>query len=497
MNKILPIILLGTSFTSCTQGGDMQPEKQPNIVLIIGDDISWNDYGCYGNPDVKTPNIDNLATEGIKFTNAYLTASSCSPSRCSIITGRYPHNTGAHELRLPLPMDQLLFPKVLKENGYYTAHAGKWHFGVNEFSGPGLEAFDSYGNDSDGGKKDGGEEQWVNRIKNRPQDKAFFMWFASNDAHRKWSADSFLPPHNPDSLNVPPFLIDDAATRNDLASYYNEIARFDFYIGEVVKELSKQGVLDNTVILVLADNGRPFPRCKTRVYDSGMKTGLIFRWGDKIDQGITSDALVSVIDIAPTLLDIAGIKAGKTFQGRSFAGLFDNPDAEFRNYIFSEHNWHDYESYERQVRTKDFMFIYNGRPLLNNIGGADVVRSPSMKSLFNAHESNLLTDAQSDIFLGPRPVKEFYNCRKDPLQLNNIIDDKNYINQIEELERILKKWQKQTGDTEPAIITKDHFDRKTGAFLLGEAEKINKTVIRGEIPGKSKHATNINHPGPF
>lgn len=497
MNKILPIILFGTSITNCTQIKDKQTEKQPNIVLIIGDDISWNDFGCYGNPFVKTPNIDKLSAEGIKFTNAFLTASSCSPSRCSIITGRYPHNTGALELRLPLPMDQVLFPKVMKENGYYTAHAGKWHFGVNEFSGPGLEAFDTYGNESDGGKKDGGEEQWVNRIKNRPQDKPFFMWFASHDAHRKWSADSFLVAHNPDSLDLPPFLIDDAETRKDLASYYNEINRFDFYIGEVVKELSKQGILDNTLILVLADNGRPFPRCKTRVYDSGMKTGLIFRWGDKIDPGISSDALVSVIDIAPTILEIAGIKAGESFQGRSFAQLFGNPDAEFRNYIFSEHNWHDYEAYERQVRTKDYMYVYNGRPLLNNIGAADVVNSPSMKALQKAQKSNLLNEVQSDIFLKPRPGKEFYDCKKDPLQLNNLIDDETYFVQIEELQNILKKWQEETGDTEPEVLTKDHFDRITGKFLLGDTEKINKIVIRGEIPGETKDAPHINRPGPF
>ena len=106
----------------------IEPEKRPNIVFIIADDVSWEDIGCYGNPVVKTPVIDRLAAEGIRFDNAYLTASSCSPSRTSIISGRYPHNTGAAELHTPLPENQVPFPLLLKESGYYTLQAGKTHF---------------------------------------------------------------------------------------------------------------------------------------------------------------------------------------------------------------------------------------------------------------------------------------------------------------------------------------------------------------------------------
>jgi len=471
--------------------------EKPNFILIIGDDISWNDFGCYGNPYVKTPHIDQLAADGIQFTNAFLTTSSCSPSRCSIISGRYPHNTGACELRIPFPDDQVLFPKLLKEKGYYTAHAGKWHFGLNEFTGPGLEAFDTYGDDTDGGKGDGGEEQWVNRIKNRPTEKPFFMWFASHDAHRYFTADNFALSHHPDSVIVPPYLIDGESTRQDIASYYNEIGRLDFYVGEVVSELERQGVLENTVILVLADNGRPFPRCKTRVYDSGMKTALVIRWGNEIKHGLKSDALLSVIDIAPTILEIAGISVGKTFQGRSFSKLFHNPDQEFRRYVFSEHNWHDYEAYERQVRTKNYMYVHNGRPQINLLGAADVVRGAAMLELFENQKTGQLTDAQNDVFRVPRAGNEFFDCSNDPFQLDNIIDNPDYNEIVKELEKVLKRWQKQTGDTEPDIITGDHFDRYTGLFLLSEEERRKRIVIRGEIPGKRNNAQYVNRPGPF
>ena len=146
--------------------------NRPNIILIIGDDISCDDFGCYGHPTIRTPNVDRLAKNGIKFTNAFLTASSCSPSRCSIITGRYPHNTGAAELHTPLPADQVVFPKLLKEAGYYTAAAGKWHMGEAT-----KTAFDVV-LDNRKQNGNGGEEKWLDVIRERPNDKPFFFWFS-------------------------------------------------------------------------------------------------------------------------------------------------------------------------------------------------------------------------------------------------------------------------------------------------------------------------------
>ncbi|MHB1179921.1 MAG: sulfatase-like hydrolase/transferase, partial [Daejeonella sp.] len=234
--------------------------KKPNIIYIIADDVSWDDIGCYGNPAVRTPNIDKIAKQGIRFDNVYLTASSCSPSRNSIISGRYPHNTGAAELHTPLPAEKIPFPLLLKESGYYTVQAGKSHFGT-----PALRAFDKAYEGKEGGT--GGEERWVKCLQERPKDKPIFAWFAAFDAHRPWQADDFGTPQDPAKVVVPPYLSDTEATRKDIASYYNEIARFDFYIGEVMQELKRQGIEKNTLIMIMADNGRPFPRSKTRVYD--------------------------------------------------------------------------------------------------------------------------------------------------------------------------------------------------------------------------------------
>jgi len=372
-------------------------KEKPNIVLIIADDVSFDDMGCYGNKVVKTPNIDRLAKEGMRFDNAFLVASSSSPSRCCIITGRYPHSTGAAELHTPLPETEIPFPLLLKQHNYYTAQAGKWHMGPSVY-----RAFDRYTDNNGYDNGDGGELNWVRFLKEREQDKPFFLWLASHDAHRPWGADDFFISHDPNEVEVPLYFADTPETRGDIVSYYNEIARFDYYVGEVRKELERQGVFDNTIMIIMADNGRPFPRCKTRVYDSGMQTPFIVSWPKEMKQkGSVSNSLISSIDIAPTLLELAGVEIPNDMQGLSFSAILENPSAEIRNVVYAEHNWHDYEAYERMVRTKEYLYVFNGRPNLPNGGPADSKISPTQKSLNRVRDQGMLTAAQVDIFMTP------------------------------------------------------------------------------------------------
>jgi N-sulfoglucosamine sulfohydrolase len=469
--KLIKNLCLGGLALSASAVAQQQPV--PNFIVFIADDVSWDDLGCYGNPVVKTPNIDRLAQEGLKFTNAFLTASSSSPSRCSIISGRYPHSNGAAELHTPLPEDEIPFPLLLRQNKYYTAQAGKWHFGPSVH-----RAFDRH---TDGnGYKDGngGEDNWVRFTRERPKDKPFFFWFASHDAHRVWGADTFKITHDPQKVIIPPYFTDTPETRQDIASYYNEIARFDFHIGKVREELEKQGALDNTVIIVMADNGRPFPRCKTRVYDSGMKTPFIVFWPAGIrNKGKTTNSLVSAVDIAPSVLDLAGIKPPGRYQGISIKPVLNNPSAEIRNAVYSEHNWHDYEAYERMVRTKDFLYVHNARPNLTNCGPADSKQSATQASLNLLRDKGSLSPAQADIFISPRPADELYDVNSDPEQLLNLASVPQYRDKLVELKSMLSKWQSDTGDTTPDDLTPDWYDRETGKALKIEQK-------RGVMPGK-------------
>lgn len=457
------------------------------MVFIIADDVSWNDFGCYGNEDVNTPHIDRLAESGMRFTNVYLTASSCSPSRTSIISGRYPHNTGAPELHMPLPGHLDIFPEQLQQAGYYTGASGKWHMGE-----PAKRGFDTLviSGDLVG---PGGEDQWVNLLRERPKDRPFFFWFAAFDAHRGWSADTCENPHKPGELSVPAGLADRPATRQDLASYYNEIQRFDRYVGAVYETLMSQGVADNTLIIVMADNGRPFPRAKTRVYDSGMKTPFVVWWPRGIARpGAVCDAMVSMVDLAPTLVEMAGEEPSGSYQGRSFQQLFREPGRDFRTYVFSEHNWHDYEAYERMVRTGSSLYLINRRPQFPNAGPADAVTSPSMQDLKRLRDSGLLNPEQKDVFLVPRPEEELYDCRIDPGQVTNVVEDPRYSKQRQELRAILSRWQRETGDTEPDSLTPSWYLRDTTAYV-----KTPMHGIRGETPGAANNADEVLEGGPF
>ncbi len=460
-------------------------KKQPNFVIFIADDVSWDDFGCYGNDQVKTPNIDNLAAAGIKFSNFYLTASSCSPSRNSIMTGRYPHNTGAAELHTQPPLDMLSLPEMLKKNGYFTAQSGKFHMG--EYIRKGFdvisEEYEEIGNS--------GQESWMRVLKERPKDQPFFLWYASLDAHRDWGENQYSGTHNPDDLTPPFYLVNKEKTRKDLAQYYDEIYRFDRRIGEIIEELKGQRVLDNTMIIVMADNGRPFPHSKTRVNDRGMKTPFVLFWPDKIEEEQECNSLVSVIDIAPTLMELAGIEAPESFQGKSFSALIDNPEKEFRNYVFAEHNWHDYEAHERMVRNKNFMYILNSRPMQPQMGPADAVKSPSFFDLRQLYAKGELSPVQTDVFVVPRPKEELYDYANDPLQLVNVASMPKYKEELTKLRTVLEKWMKVTGDNIPVNLTKDWFLHEPG--YIETAAK----GIRGEMPGEANNATKINKKGPY
>jgi arylsulfatase A-like enzyme len=472
---------------------------QPNIILFIADDVSWNDYGCYGNETARTPNIDRLAKNGLRFTEAYLTASSCSPSRSSIVTGRYPHNNGkAAELHLAIDGNLPWFPTLLRDAGYYTAIVGKHHM---KSTPGGKHSEDQPFDLVDGGNvpgNRGGHAKWVQTVKERPKSKPFFFWFAAYDAHRGWDADKdwnaekYGPMHKPQDVIVPPFLSDDPGTREDLASYYNEVTRFDHYIGEVVAALEEEEVLDNTLLFVLADNGRPFPRAKTRLHDSGMKTALVAHWPEGIKTaGATPSSLVSAIDLAPTILEVAGVKRMETLQGVSMKPIFANSSAKIRNYAFAEHNWHDYEAHGRSIRGDGFLYLRNNRPYQAWQGPADSVRSVSHQQLIALRDGKKLTAAQADVFLAPRPAEELYQYRKDPHQLMNYAADPKFADVKKQLKNLLDQWVEETGDSVPKIISQDSFDRETGDRIRRQESDYRRTT-----PGEDRGATRINASGP-
>ncbi len=451
--------------------------KPPNIVLIIADDMAWDDSGVYGNPNLATPHIDRLAKEGLLFHNAYLTASSCSPSRCSIITGRYPHNTHAEELHWPLPKEQVTFVEKLREAGYWTAAAGKWHLGeaardrfdvIRETDTSGFQL--PAGEEGQKGKfvetmegeAQSGCTEWVPLLRDRPKEKPFFLWLAALDPHRPYHENIVANPTPLSKVRIAPYHLDTPEVRRDYALYYDEIRRLDKYVGLVMAELERQQIADDTMVVFLSDNGRPFPRDKTTIYDSGIRTPFIVRWPHKVTAGGVTRSLVSAVDLAPTFLKVAGIKPGPTFQGKSFLPVLENPARKVRQVVFAEQNWHDYEAHSRAARNEEFKYIRNGYPDLPLTPSADGVRSPTFQAMIRMHERGELSEAQSVYFVKPRPREELYHSAKDPHETKNLIDDPAYREILKELRSALDQWIQETGDRVPELRTADEFDRTTG-----------------------------------
>lgn len=431
----------------------VQADDRPNFVLIIADDVSADDLSCFGRKNIQTPNLQQLAEAGICFDRAFVTCSSCSPSRVSLITGLFPHQTGAPNLHDPLPADQRTFVEDLKRSGYWTAAAGKWHLG-----GPTKSKFDLV---NEGGGASGCE-RWLATMKAAPKEKPLFLWFAAFDAHRDYEPNVIAKPHTRDDVTVPPYLPDHPTVRDDFALYYDEICRLDSYVGKVREELKNQGRLENTIILFLADNGCAFPRCKTTLYDSGIRTPLIISCPEKFAKNARSGALVSTVDIAPTILELAGVDASSKFTGHSFASILKGEKESIQEEIYAERNWHDYKSYARTVRTTRYKYIRNWVPELPNTPPADGVRSPTFQLMRELRDAKMLNAEQLDCFVTPRAAEELYDLEEDPFELHNIAEREDVQGIKRDLSSKLDHWRSETSDVTPTPLREDKYDRETG-----------------------------------
>lgn len=427
-----------------------QSSGPPNFLIFIADDHGENDLGCYGNDRIRTPHIDQFASEGMRFTQAFLTISSCSPSRCSILTGRYPHNTGAEDLHQPLPAEQYTLARYLKNAGYYCAAVGKWHLGAAE---------KRHWNHVDECPATEMAKRSIQALRQRDAEKPFFFWLASTDPHRGYAPGAAEPPHSPDAVRIPPYLPDHPDIRQELALYYDEVSRFDRHIGLIRRELERQDALDNTVILYLSDNGMPFPRAKCTLYDSGIHTPLIVRWPGVVPESSVQSGLVSSVDLAPTLLSIANIPQN-TMQGIDVTTMLQDPNKQLRTEIFAEANWHDFEKFTRAVRNPQFKLIRNyywDTPLWNSV---DSINSITWRGMLESRSAGNLTAAQSFLFRPERPFEELYDLAADPFELVNLVDDHNYRRILNQLRAKLDNWRVATQDVMPEKRRRDGWTRR-------------------------------------
>ena len=440
---------------------------RPNIVVLIGDDLGWRDVGAYGNAGIRTPHIDRLAKSGLRVELAFGTTPQCSPSRLSMLTGKFAHATGTEDLHTPLPEGERILPSYLRARGYFTGMMAKTHLGPS-----GERQFQWYSRETANALP-----AFLDSAGTRP----FFLWVGFHDPHRPYERGSISDPHSPAQVTVPPHLADTPETRADLALYYDEIARMDGEIGRMLAELERRKLRDNTLVIFLSDNGAPFPREKGTLYDSGTRTPLILSWPRVVRAGsVYHRGLVSTVDLAPTLLELAGATVPAAMQGRSFRALLTAPDSYAGDpHVFGERNWHDCDEHQRSVRTSRFKLIrtdaYTALPLCT---AADVGASPSFLALRALARAGRLTEAQGRLFEAPRARIELYDLAADPWELRNVADDPKYATEVRELAAVLQEWVERSGDFPAAYrVRDDNTDRVTGVAWTTKIPPLRNAAV--------------------
>jgi len=382
----------------------------------------------------------------------------------------YAHAVRAEDLHTPLPDGRRILPSYLQARGYFTGMMAKTHIG------PYAERqFQWYSP-----KTAAALPEFLDAAGSRP----FFLWVGFHDPHRPYESGAIPNPHSPSAVLVPPYLADTPETRADLARYYDEIARMDGQIGLMLAELSRRNLSGNTLVVFFSDNGAPFPREKGTLYDAGTRTPLIFSWPGKIAAGSVYDrGLVSTVDLAPTLLDIAGAERPDSLQGTSLRQMLTQPGSFVgRDTVFSERNWHDCDEHQRAIRTDRFKLIrtdaYTELPLCIT---ADIGSSPSFHALRARAKAGRLTAAQRRLFEVPRARLELYDLERDPWELRNVADELGYRGQVRELALALQAWMERSDDFPASYrVRDDNTDRITGLPFSSKIPPLRNTEIPSE-----------------
>jgi N-sulfoglucosamine sulfohydrolase len=438
--------------------------RKPNVVLIVSDDHGRGDLGCYGNRVIQTPNLDALAAEGVRFTNAFCTTASCSASRSVILSGLYNHYNGQygheHSYHHFISFDYVRsLPVLLSQAGYRTARIGKYHVAPEE-----VYRFDVAlpGNSRS-------PVQMADNCKDfitGDDDEPFFLYFCTSDPHRGGGKATELPhepdrfgnreqgypgieevTYDPEDVVVPDFLPDIPECRAELAQYYQAVSRVDQGIGRLIDVLKQAGRYDNTIVIYISDNGIAFPGAKTTLYEPGMNLPCIVRTPWQKNKGIACDALVNYADLTPTILDFSGaMPSDYEFHGRSFRPVLEREHADGWDTTYASHTFHEITMYYpmRVVRERRFKLIWNIAHGLEYPFASDLWESATWQG--NLRRGNTRYGKRTiDAYLH-RPKFELYDLESDPHEVLNLADDPNHQSKLDDMKAELKAFQKQTKD---------------------------------------------------
>ncbi len=461
-----------TTLGSCAiQNSEAGLKNRPNILFCLADDWSWPHASIAGDKVVKTPTFDRIACEGVLFENAFVSAPSCTPSRGAILTGQWHWRLEeGGNLWSTLPAKFAVYPDILEKAGYHTGFTRKgWGPGRDE---PGGRTRNPAGRRY---------KDFTEFLKAQPEGAPFCFWFGSTDPHRSYKWRSGIESGMKlEDVQVPACLPDTTTVRIDICDYYWEVQRFDSEVGQLLKMLEEAGELDNTVVVISGDNGLPFPRCKSNLYDTGTNVPLAVRWPGRIKGERVVKDFVSLADLAPTFLEAAGLRPAKDMTAKSFMNVLRSSKSgqvdRKRDKIFTGKERHAYVRQDglgypsRAVRTHDFLYIRNFEPDRWPAGDSDTgeYRDPPGKfgDIDGSPTKTYMMDHRDDpearklfeLGFGKRPAEELYDLRKDPDQLDNVAEKPQYAKTKASLAKMLTSELKATKD--PRILGNgDIFDK--------------------------------------
>jgi len=460
LNTIITVLFIAGLF-SCKPSEEKKqiaepasfPDR-PNILWISCEDMSPR-VGCYGDPIAQTPNIDNLATQGARYTHVFTSAPVCAPCRSGIITGMYQTAIGTQHMRtshsrsageMPAPYSTVpphyvkAFPEYLRAAGYYCTNNAKTDYQFAGFGDVPITIWDESSN----------KAHYRNR---KDKSQPFFAVFNYEMTHesKQWSVPVKT---DPATVEVPPYYPDTEPVRKSIAKMYDNIAIVDSIVGVRLAELEEDGLAENTVVFFWSDHGDGFPRGKRFLYESGTRVPMVIRWPGVVKPGSVVDDMISSIDWGTTVMSMAKVEKPVFMQGKAFLGA--NRE-EPREYVYGATDRFD-ESYDmiRSVRDKQFLYIRNFN--LNTpyvLWSPYRAQGPIMKELLRLYAEDKLDAAQSLWFRDTKPAEELYDCEKDPHNLNNLAKDPAYHEVLVRLSKAMDAWRTETrdkGDIDEALL---------------------------------------------
>ncbi|MEM7380250.1 MAG: sulfatase, partial [Bacteroidota bacterium] len=434
---------------SCKEAEKPASEELPNIIWLVAEDQSPQFFPMYGDSTIALPNLESLAGDGVVFTNAYSPVPVCAPARSAIITGMYPTSLGTHNMRTYAPWREMnepsigvpnyspqvpdgvkMFTQYLRKKGYYCTNNSKEDYNFRKL----ISAWDESGD----------KAHW----QNRPNDAPFFSVFNFNVCHesgiwRNGDKELFV---SADAVPVPPYFPDNPVIRHDLAVNYSNLKRMDDQLGEIIQQLKSEGLYEKSIIFFYADHGGPFPRHKRALYETGLKVPMVIKFADNAGKETRDDRFISFIDLAPTVLSLAGIEPPKVMQGRAQFGPFES--TEKASYTFhSSDRFDEMRDRLRALRSKRFKYIRNfNTDISNALPVSYREQMPMMQELMALNSSGNLDSVQSLWFRTPKPEEELYDLQNDPYEFNNLAGVAQYQDTLLHLRQVMNSWISETND---------------------------------------------------